>query len=58
MLTCPGTMSVELRRPAGADAVNSGMCLGFFTQVMGLDVNSRELSFLFVQQKKEAGCVT
>lgn len=48
MLTCPGTMSVELRRPAGAKAVNSSLNLRFFTEDMGLDGNSRELSFLFV----------
>lgn len=48
MLTCPRTMSVELRRPAGAKAVNSRLNLGFFTKVMGLDGNSRELSFLFM----------
>lgn len=49
MLTCPRTMNVELRRPAGAEAVNSGLNLGFFfSKVMGLGGNSRELNFLFV----------
>lgn len=48
MLTCPRTMNVELRKPAGAEAVNSGLNIGFFTKVMGLGGNSRELNFLFV----------